>query len=381
MPATLSIFHPNISTFPTTLTSQEVNVLDTTINVQNSSDFSVNNYVLVGPYGGGTSQIIQITAPNPSINALTTGASAFPYNTNQSITVIPFNTINIYRSTTGLGGAYTLLTSVPIQVDQNLTTYTDFSAISPYSYRYTFYNSVLNAESDFSSEVPYGGFPPYSVYSIVDSVIKLFGDTLGQIVSRDMIVTWLNWLIGEMMTDITSGQSPYYVTSYVLTTTGAESYDLSAQGMIFIIKVEYSLDGGITYKADINPQDFRSNGYDSDALYSYSFAGSSIFLKDSGNNYIAAGNFVRIWAYTNQTQLVNDSDNLPDPMKPYVGFFVDYLLMRCNQVRGKIVENAAYFENRNRKDKATIVSTIKQRIRQPGMQEPSLYNSGYGYPY
>lgn len=374
MTANLSISHPDTSNNPITYVNADY-LSGTTLSVVNSSAYNVNDYIIVEQIGNPICEVTQITAI-PSNTTLTIGALSFGHTSGTIVTQTSYNQVVVYRSTTGIGGSYSTLATVNVQYNQDQTFYEDVSALPAYSYQFAYYNSYNSNTGALSAELPFSGYPIYSLSSIQKMVLKLFGDKRKTLVSEDDIRDWLNLYIGTMMSKITGGENPFYITNYLFTTTGAESYDITAQSFINILKIEYSTDGGQTYMGTIYPSDFRWDNYgDGNNLpeYFYRLAGEQLFIQDNARNNIVAGNYIRVWGYTNPTLLSLPSDTLPNPFKPFVDHFIDYLLMRAYEARGKITDDATHFNNKINARETEIVTLVKHRIRQVGMATPSLY--------
>lgn len=370
MPAVLTIAHPDITTLPQTFVSNAAIPGDTTLYVQNASDFGVLQYVVVAPYGNPTAQILAINGANPSLNQIQV-TPQFGYAVDTSVTQIPFNTIRVYRSLTGLGGTYTLLTQIAIQVDQDFTSYTDFGAVSPYSYRYTFYNAQLNVESDYSSEVPYNGFPFYSLNSIQQRVLGLYVDQNAEFIALSSIANWTNELLGKFNREVTDSESAPFATFTTFTPGTSESTDLSSYNIESIFLVEYSTNGGLGWNADtINPMDSRIKANNPTSAYSYKFFGNEFFVYSTST---AAGSqvysfpstyLVRIWYFTQQPQLSLESDTLPTLYRSFTDIFVDYCMMRANEQSRRIQESAVYYERKWMPNFEVAAESIRGRINQ-----------------
>ena len=276
MPATIPIGHPILTQVPQTYLSVASNPGDANLSVQNSTDFSISQYILIGTYGNPLSQILLISGNNPSITQIQASPN-FGYPVDTPVTYIPFNEIRVYRSVTGLGGTYSLISQIPMQVDQQQTTFTDLTAISPYSYKFTYYNSNLNLESDFSSEIPYAGFPQYSLQSIQDRVLSLFVDSNAEFIQLSDISSWTNELCSHLNREVTDSDNQAFA-NYVTFIPGSNEYtDITTYGFEAIMLVEYTYDGQ-NYIA-INPMDSRfSQILNSTSTYSWRLINQNLFI-------------------------------------------------------------------------------------------------------
>jgi len=342
-------------------------VSGTSLLVDNSAGFSANDFVILGKIGISNTEIAQINAI-PNSTSLTLGASGgvFPHASNTTITKIPYDKFRVYRSTSGVGGAYTLLNTLPIQIDQDINVYTDTTAISPYSYKLCYYNSFLDQESGYSDEIPFGGYPDWSLKALQDGILGDFGDREERLITRDDITRWMNYLNYKMQILVSGGESPYYINSAIIPTTGDETYDISSYNMLGVFMIELSYDGGLTYPAVITPKDFRIKDYSICLHRDYRIAGDTLFI----NPCIPAGKTMRIWYTTTPMQMVNPTDEIPNPFKGLAEVFHDYGMMRAHEKDRKVQEFSIYFQNSvNKALNSTdgIIYKLKRRIRQGNM--------------
>jgi hypothetical protein len=358
MPATLTIDHPVISQMPQTYLALASNVGDPDLIVQNSAPFSVNQYVVVGQYANPITQTLLITAPNTNNTTIVT-VPAFPYPVDTPITLTPFNEIRIYRSLTGIGGTYSLIATVPIEVDQQVTTFTDFSSVSPYSYKYTYHNSFLNIETAFSSEIPYAGFPLSSLQSIGDRTLSIFVDSQGEYITRDDIANWTNELCGHLNREVTDSDNQSFANYVTFTPGTAEYTDITTYGFEAIMLVEYSTDG-INY-LPINPMDSRfSSKLNPTSQYSWRLIDQKLFIY--GN--FPSTQIVRMWGYTQQPVLSLGSDQLPIVYRSYSDVFVDYCMMRASEKSRRLQESAVYYGKKFNIGFLEIIDATRSRINQ-----------------
>lgn len=374
-PITLS--HPDITdspeTFLTTDYSSGVN-----LEVSNNASFAADDYVILGRPGLEQAEIKQINAVQGSRTLVMDSSGDFPHASDTTVVKIPYNQFRIYRSTTGVGGTYTLLATVNIQIDQLQNVYRDATSNSAYSYKLCFYNSTTDAESEFSDEIPFAGYPDWSLKAMQDAILGDFGDKDQKMIERSDITRWLNYINFKVQVYLMGGESPYYVNYIDITSTGAKNYDLNTYEMLGIFMVEISRDGGLTFPESITPKDFRFRDADGSITnYEYRLAGNKLYFTDKE---VPTGNIMRIWYTTNPVPLQSPTDTLLNPLIPMLEVFHDYGMMRAH-LKDRKPELSADYENRVNSafnERNGIIWKLRKRIRQGNMAMASTNNDFFG---
>ena len=338
-----------------------------TLYVENTSGMKEKDFIVLGKVGQEKSEIVQISSVYSSDRLILVAGAKFAHPANTNITTIDYDKIRVYRSATGLGGSYILLDIIDIQIDSLENSYQDWTAQVLFSYELAYYNSYYDIESSLSAEIPYSGFPFYSVKKICDRALSLLGDKDENLTDRDELTDWINEWTQACQFAIQGSDSPYYVDSVIINSIGGTSYDLSQYEIIFIFMIELSFDGGVTWTDFMTPKDFRfRDNPGAISQYEYQIGGQTMTV----NPVIPTGVQIRMWFTTTPTILTSQTDVLPTPFKGHSAAWVDYLLMRANEKERKFSENAAHFKNKcddfltNREG---VVSKIRQRIKQGGI--------------
>lgn len=364
-PKTLTLNMPDISNMPQTFISTDY-VSGTALTVKDTNGFAANDYLVLGQLATEQCEIVQIASVTNSTAIVLVAGGNFPHAADSSVTKIPYNQFRVYRSATGIGGSYVLLVSPAMQVNQPdlKNKYYDPTATSPYSYKFSFYNTYSTVESTFSDEIPFTGYQDYSLKGMTDAVLVLFGDTLQQNITSDMIRRWLNECYRRLQVIVTGGDSPYYVGNTTITSTGAQSYDLTSYDMLNIFLVELSHDGGLTYVETIDPADARFKTIPgATSVYSYQIMGQTFIP----NPVVNPGDVMRFWYFTNPVALANPTDTLLDPFQPLVDLFIDWALMRAHEKDRKMAEMASYYRSKVKEtinDPNGVINRLKTRIKQ-----------------
>src|SRR3990167_10098341 len=131
------------------------------ITVLNASDtaFAANAYLLLGLIGNEDCEIVQITSLNNDTGVINLAAATkFPHAESTRVTVIPYNQVRFFRTTTTTFSSTNPLTSyIAIQPSDWFTTYVDESNSTGYGW-YLFYNETTAVASQNSNAIPYIGF-------------------------------------------------------------------------------------------------------------------------------------------------------------------------------------------------------------------------------
>ncbi len=368
MPARISTFHPPIERNPLTFISGGY-TSGTTLNVQNTADFLANDYLLIEVYGTPTAEICQVGTITGASSITLTGTLQFGHPPDAFVTKIDYNQYQVYISTTGIGGTYTQITpNRSISVAQQFSTFTDPTALSTYSYKTRWINTTTGAQSLFTTELPASGFPFYSLGSLQQRVLDLYVDSQGSFITIDSINNWSNELLARANREVTESESTLFVDFTTFTPGTSEYTDITSYGVESIALIEYSSDGGLTYRPDtINPTDPRIKSSNTSSYYSYKIINQKLFVYAYGNSNVPAfpSNYmVRMWYFTQQPQLTLQSDLLPIVYRSFSDVWVDYCMTRANEQSRRLSESATYFDKRFLDGFKSMTESIKSRINQ-----------------
>jgi hypothetical protein len=348
-----------------------------TLIVKNTAGFNLNDYILLGAIGFDQTEIVQIASITDQQTLQLVSPALFPHPSDTTVSQIPYNTFRIYRSVTGIGGVYTLLAGVPLQVDELSNVFRDFTAQSPYSYQFSYYNTSNAQESVRTDEIPYTGYPDWALKSMQDAVLDLFGGSNAEdFITRPMITRWINGFYRNCQFKIQNNESPYDAVSVDIPCDGSENYDISQYQMVGIFLVQISLDGGFTFSQTVTPKDFRiKDQTGSISLYEYRIVSNTMVFSPP---YPTVNNIVRIWYTTVATNLVDPTDVLKPPFQNNTEIFVDYCLMRAHEKDRKMAELVPTYEKRinaqtDLTNNQSWLSQIRSRIKQGNFAASSTF--------
>jgi phage gp36-like protein len=123
----------------------------------NAQNFAGQDFILVGKQGGGVSRVYQITSLAGN-NVTLSENLVFPVERGTQITKLFGNKLKVYSAPYMQGsipadGDYTLVTggTINIDPDQLITQFTDQNGSDQFWYKYTFYNSITQGETQLRS--------------------------------------------------------------------------------------------------------------------------------------------------------------------------------------------------------------------------------------
>ena len=159
--------------------------------VKNSDRFVVGQRILLGEMGRERSEILTVDTIANAKTITTTTGSEFRHDADDPVYALQYDQVRIYRSTSGVNGAYNLLATVDIDVDNadNATYYNDVNALNTYFYRIAYYDSVEDMESERT-----------------DPIAKEIKDADFLEVDLDLWLIWMNNINDDL---ITQAKRPY----------------------------------------------------------------------------------------------------------------------------------------------------------------------------
>ena len=172
--------NPDVLQNEKTLLSTATVVGATSLTVDSTVDYSVNDLILLGEPGCDGTEVVQISAI-PDVNTLTLSAGTlFPHEETSLITRLDFNQARVYKSADDITFVLDSTIDIDYQDHVHKTKFTDTSGLSTDFYRYTFFNSVSSAETAQSKSIAgYNTTEGYiSVQQFKDSTGMNFPDAL-----------------------------------------------------------------------------------------------------------------------------------------------------------------------------------------------------------
>lgn len=157
-------YNPDLSEAEKTTLMSSISATTTAVlKVKNSNSFANSRRLLIGAPARERSEMSTQTAKTPT--TITVGTTNFTHDADDPVYALDFDQIRYYRSTTGVGGTYSLLQTVDIDWDNasGKTVYNDLNALDSYFYKVSYYDSIGVKETELSEPIQSTGYPDNSV--------------------------------------------------------------------------------------------------------------------------------------------------------------------------------------------------------------------------
>lgn len=204
----------------------------TSLLLKNTDRFADGQKILIGEMGRERSEIVEISgAPTATTIGLVAGTQ-FPHDADDPVYVLDYDQVRIYRSTTGQAGAYSLLDTVDMDVDNadNGTFYDDANALTTYWYELAYYDSVNDTESEHTAPIGATGYTRKQLGHLIPKVAKDVKDPDFIEVDIDQWISWANDISDDL---ITQAKRPYRFLKK------SETIDVSADDYSFGMPADF----------------------------------------------------------------------------------------------------------------------------------------------
>lgn len=306
---------------PFTFLSQAEAVGVGTLHVQNANSFTAQYAVQIGQTGEEKSEIILLDASTPAGTQLVSaGTTTMAHATDTPVYGVKYDKIIWYRSTSGTGGAATALATTSITPDSQYTYYDDTTGASTYAYKTAYLNSAIPGTSSLSDWITSAGYDFYSLAAIRQRVKdKLFSS--GYIGDDSVMHDWINEYLEMMTNAVIDVNQDYALGSTQVGFSGTAELGTITASDFKQVRRLWMYDGTNYIPATKMESTTPNNNQTYDASNPYFFM--------LGDNVISrwpheSAGTATILYYKLNAVLVNDTDNLPVPMRGYSKGFVDY---------------------------------------------------------
>ncbi len=319
---------PDVTNNPSTYISNSggIAVGATTATVLNTASFNNSDFILLGVIGSEQTelqQITSITAPG----TITFTPCDFSHAIDVTVTQIPYNQVEFYRSDNG--GAFNLITTLPMAVDYPLgTPFFDTGTVSSSIYEVAYLNTYTGNSSGLSSPfTASGGITAWSLRGLQDAVVDQVNDPTERRVIRSQITRWINEAYAKAQRRLRMLDKTYQVSEWTPATTDLNSdgsYALpitGINGQTQTLSQVLKVVNGIYISNPIDIRDIDPTSVYIQARPFHYFLGNNItFLPSNGG--------VTVWYYPGVLYLVNDGDTLDAPFMDYSDVFINYCMYR-----------------------------------------------------
>lgn len=174
---------PDLSSSPKSFLEADVAAGATALTA-NGSQFSVNQYIIVGQPGQLKSEIRKISAT--SSTSITVDALVYSHNRGDVITFFEYNQIEPMRSTdAGVNFSALAIIDINPQFSETYLQRTGDNTTDVYKFR--FYNSTSTLYSGYSDSVTATGYEDNTVYAIKKRALDQLGEKISDLITNDFL--------------------------------------------------------------------------------------------------------------------------------------------------------------------------------------------------
>ena len=154
----------------------------------NGTNFSVDQYILIGSPGMEKTEIVKIHASTaPTSTTITLAATtSFAHSRGDLVVFIPYNQIVPERSTDS-GANFSVLSTISIRPDAMETYLQRVSDASTDVYRFRFYNSTSTNYSAYSDNSTASGYAANTVHSLKRRALQDIGEQIGSVITDEFL--------------------------------------------------------------------------------------------------------------------------------------------------------------------------------------------------
>lgn len=296
----------------------------TTSPVKNTTGLNTSWAIQVGATGEEQTEVVIGTAAN--IGTITHAAYSFPHAADVPIFFIKYDQIVFERSTVGTAGTAVpiALGTIGIRADGTVTNFDDTSGSASYAYKTFFRNSSLAVNSIESDWITSSGFTDFALASIRERAKRKLwsADFINDQFIDDCINDWKDeWTNSAIQTN----------EDYAI---GTVAVPFASSGLGTVTSTDFkqpkrmwlTYDGVGTYQSTkMSSNEFTPQSVFIATQPKHNWMGDNIFQVHPSDS--AGTAFVEY--YKLNPRLVNDTDEVPTPMKGYTKSGVDYVVAQA----------------------------------------------------
>jgi hypothetical protein len=314
-----------------------------TVYIKNANGFQANWGMQIGDSGQEQSEIVLANASAPSGTQIVLAANTvYEHPADTPVYALKFNQIVFEKSTSGTAGTATPITDGTVGITPDtwdysnevaFTQFDDTAAASTDAFRTRFRNSALTVNTSQSDWLTPTGFTFYSLARMRDRIKgKLWNSSF---VTDDQIDDWINEWKDEMVNALVSVNEDYALGTVDVGFGTAGLGTITTGDYKDVRRVWITTNSSDYYQSTkMNINDFLPNQTFSSTHPYHAWQGDTTFqIKPDGSAGTARLVFSRFG-----TQLVNETDELPHPLRPYTRSFVDFSLAHAFLKDNKVGE-------------------------------------------
>ena len=204
---------PNTDGEPSSYLNEPVSATGTSLTFADNSGFVDNNYIILGDVGGETTEIVKIDAAVSAGTAVTTTACVFSHGYGTKVTLIRYNQVRIYGSSTSDDTSPSDYTSALIDLDVsngNNVHRVPTADVEDYYYA-RYYDEDATAYSPYSDSVAATGLTANSRGEMKQEFLSIYNEQMDDLVTPD----WLDRAINRWQRELSKRRKYWSVLKSV----------------------------------------------------------------------------------------------------------------------------------------------------------------------
>ncbi len=353
----IKIDHPELGPQNSYVTT-EVTATDTSTEVENTEGYTSGDYVVFGHPGEEKTEIVLLTGVTGNTTLNHTTGPVYDHPVRTPIYQIKYNQIEIYRAGSQ-GGAYSLIATIDITLDEDYTIYDDTAGDTSSWYKLRYKDANDSSYSGYSDEVQGIGYTTDSLRDMTNEVLEEFGDTLAKQVKRKRVKKLLQAGVRKITMALIQAQ-PDYRKAYTTTSlvSGTATYDLPER-FLLLDRMDINFSGSVAadaFKAEYeNERSGMPNQIYSTADPRVSIRGEQFVIKPTPTS---SSGLAFIWYWNAPEEMENESDEhgLPYGARDTLVLYALYRLWLS-----KNVDKAKYYQSAFKDSLAEVLDFLAQK--------------------
>lgn len=287
----------------------------------NASGFSASWALQIGKTGEEQTEVVLLGASTPAGTAGTlTANTLYEHPANTPLYGIKFDQVVFERSTAGTAGTASPMTNgtITYQADKDVTIFDDTSGTSTYAYKTYFRSSVLAVNSIESDWITSGGFSFYSLAKLRERERRRLWNA--DYLTDDVLDDWNNEWKDEMTNAVIAVNEDYALGTVDVSFGTAGLGTVTTADFSQPRRVDIVTSSGTYQSTKQNVNDYLPGQIFQSTNPYHNWVGDSVIEVHPADS----GGTARITFYRFGTTMVNDTDELPMPMRSYTKSFIDY---------------------------------------------------------
>ena len=290
--------------------------------VVNSDQLIADSYILLGNFGSETSEIVQIDSVVSATHTLTLKTNTlFSHSESTKVTVIPYNQIKFYWTSTSTFDSDTLLDTIEVQANALYTQYKDSVHSTGFGY-FKFYNETNLKITSESNAIPFSGFSANTAQKIIQEFLRSLNQKDSKLISLEDAFSWLSEGYSIAITELNLVNKEYKATvsAEQIVTHGTTEYALPTNCSELLSVWDDTNSKEVSECSLEDVDKYNSDLYSSSVMY-YIKNGYIGFTPDSETSITYKLTYIsKPSAITSLTDLIDLPDNKFYIMKDFLRF-------------------------------------------------------------